>query len=248
MSSTPTTKKRTTFDCDYLAAKHIAPEDLAREPELMTKCWWEYRGIHPTRRTDLFAAYYRKLYQRFYAKYYDATRAEMVSGLPGDSNIFNLEVAVAGVSEKALATKAKLERARRQNLTGLWRARQAADDLCISYPIYISAIFEDACMRWRNMATSTHFRLPRPQQMYNDRARMAALDAQALELERYVPDFRNKTLMAGSMAPYKPDFDKFLYELGRLKRFNKDLTFKRMAEQGYITPEQAEAWTRSARD
>lgn len=242
------TKKRTTFDCDYLAAKFIAAKDLALEPDLMTKCWWEYRGVHPTRRTDLFAAYYRMLYQRYYAKYYDASRSEMVSGLPGDTNIFNLEVDIVPITEAQQARKGKLERLRRSNLTSLWRARQSADELCISYPIYISAVFESACMRWRNMATSTTFRLPRPQHLYGDRARTAALDVQIDELERFVPDFRNKSLMVGSNAPHKRDFDRFLYELGKLKRVNKDLAFKRMVQQGYITPNQAEDWSRIARD
>lgn len=203
----------------------------------MNTCWWDYRGIHPARRTQLFANTYRRMYQRFYAKYYDASKADMVSGLAGRDDIFDVE-----------DTNERRAKAKRTTLTGLWRARQSADELGISYSIYIAAIFERACMNWSNMATSSHLRLPRPVQMYSDKARMAALDEQAKEIERYIPDFRNPTLKLGSKAPHKADFDQWLFELGKLRRYHKEMAFNRMVEQGYICMQTASKWTSLARD
>jgi hypothetical protein len=233
-----TTEKapKTVLTCDIQAARLFSKKDLEREPELMTTCWWEYRGMHPVRRTEYFAAVYRKTYARYYGKYYDHSKHEMVSGLVGVEDPFDTR-----------AKTEKIAKARRTNLTGLWRGRQAADELGISYPIYISAIFENACMKGRVDVKDGTPQFPRPVHLYSDRAKMVALDEQVKELERYTPTFKNATLMAGSQAPYKEDFDNFLYELGALKKIHTDIAFDRMVELGYITRDTAGQWLARAR-
>lgn len=237
-------KTRSVLTCDILAARHIDPKDLARERELMGLCWWEYRGVHPSRRTQLFANTYRRLYQRYYGKYFDYSRAEMVSGLVGSEDIFDLDF--SHVAEPT--RRERLSKSKRTALTGLWRARQAADELGISYTVYIGAIFEHACARWRNMATKDHLRLPKPTHLYSDRHKVVALDQQAKEIEGSIPEFRNTGLKLGSTAPYKQDFDLWLFELGKLRRIHKDMAFARMVALGYIDEATAASWEVAARD
>lgn len=219
-------KKLDVAMCDLHALRHISPKDLDREHELAKSCWWDYRGEHPTNRTLRFAAVYREKTQLFTEKYVDYTRRDFVSGLAGDLNIFPR----VATDDDATITKKK------RALTGLWRARQAADELQISYEIYIGACFEHAKMGgWQH--------LPRAIHLYSDRMKVVALDAQMKEIERYTPQFTNPLLMAGSQAPFKQEFDRWLYELGDLRTIHKEIAYKRMVDLGYITESQAAEWT-----
>ncbi len=224
-------KVKSVLTCDIQAARYISPADLAREAELAKTCWWDYRGIHPVRRTEFFATQYRAIYQRYYAKYYDYSKKDVVSGLAGKEDIFNF----SGLTESRA-------RAKKTNLTGLWRARQAADELGIRYEIYISAIFEKACMNGKVQIRNGRPQFPRPTHLYSDKAKLAALDEMVDELERYVPDFRNGHLKVGSQAPWKDEFDGWLYNFVALKRVNKDITLDRLVELNYITRETADDW------
>ncbi len=214
--------------CDLHALRHVQPADWEKEADLAKSCWWEYRGEHPVNRTLMFAAAYRDLTQRFTGKFIDYTRQDYTSGIKGDLNIFPREVTD---DDKTKTTK-------RRNITALWRARQTADLYQIAYPIYIGACFNHANLNgWQ--------RLPRPAQLYSDRMQEVALAEQELEIQRYIPDFKNPLLKAGSPAPFKREFDEWLYELGKL-RPHSDIAYARMAQLGYITEEQASQWTTRA--
>jgi hypothetical protein len=214
------------FTCELLAVRNVDKKDLAKERDLMASCWWEYRGIHPVNRTILFAEVYEAMTKRFHEKYVDYSTAAYVSGLRFTAN----KIFPDGLEKDEKASKTK-----KANLTGLWRARAAADELCIAYPIYLAALFEHAAMNgWLHK--------PRPAQLYSDKMKTIALDAQAMEIERYIPDFKNPLLQVGSTAPFKSEFDEWLFELGKLRSIHKDLVYNRMADLGYITPEKAEEW------
>ena len=222
--------KKSVLTCDLLASQHVAAKDLAKEPELMSSCWWEYRGLHPTRRTFIFAEVYANMTKRYHGKYWDYVLSTYKMGFSGQGP--------EKIFPSALDDEKKTKR-KKMVLTGMWRARQTADELGISYSIYVSSCFEHASANgWKN--------LPRPSQLYSDKMKMVALDEQAKELLRYTPDFTNPGLMAGSKAPFKADFDKWLYELGLLKRYDKAMTYTRMVEQGYLTQAQADAWAELA--
>jgi len=249
----PPIKMKSVVACDLIAGRLFTKKDLAPEKQLMKTCWWEYRGIHPVNRTELFSYEFQAATQRFYGKYRDHANADYVSGLGGkESSIFKgveVDPTVAaslsdqrGKNDSPSPREKYLNRVKacRANLSGIWRARQTADELQISYPIYLWACFERASMNgWG--------RLPRPTQLYGDKMKVAALDEQAKEIERFIPDFTNPLLQVGSQAPFKADFDAFLFELGRLRTSHKELAYNRMAEQGYITPETAIAWAERAR-
>jgi hypothetical protein len=257
--------------CDLLASRHIQQSDLLKERDLMRSCWWEYRGVHPSNRTILFAAAFLEIYQDYIRKYRNHKTAEyaVFTGGYGANGIFrDLE------EDKAHAAKLQAIRdglacrteqgqlkkipnknqsaewqqahadlnnylkpfqARKQRLQALWRGRQAADELQISYRVFVRASFERAAA-----LGFKHF--PTPNQIYNDKAKVAALDAQVDELERYIPTLANAGLQTGSNAVFKGEFDAWLYDLAMLRRHHKDLAFRRYAQLGYITPDQAEAW------
>lgn len=222
-----TANRPKTISLDLLACKHIKPELLALERALGRSCWWEYRGEHPTWKTMLFAAEYVAQTRRFTEKYVNHEKADKVSGLTGDGDPYRIFPNVRD-SEKIVAKK-------KRNLVGLWKARQAADELTLSYRLYIAACMERAAMTgWE--------RIPRPTHLYSDKMKMAGLDAQVHELTAYIPAFENPTLLAGSKAPYKREFDEWLYEVGRLRSRNHDLVFGDMVRKGLITKDQAAVW------
>lgn len=243
------TTENTVFKCDQLATENISKADLQRECELQHSCWWEYRGMHPTQRTLLFAATYAEITQHYHAKDKDYKRAENVTGLAGVSaDLGSLDRIFPTVLDSSVTGNIKLDektakhlRNKKQNLTGLWRARQAADEDCISYRIYLGAVFERS-----SLMLTRHRYSPRPIHLYSAAARMAALDAQCKEIEAYTPDFTNPNLMVGSTAPFKAEFDEWLYELGAMKKLNKQMVFDRMVALNLITASTAAEWTTRA--
>lgn len=223
-------QKCNVLTADLLASQHIAATDLAKEPQLQHACWWDYRGMHPTNRTLLFVAEYVDKSQLFHGKYRDYARHKYVGGVRASEHVFP--------SVRDDEAKAKVKR---RNLTGFWRARQAADELGMSYNTFLMSIFEKTAMGgWQHR--------PRPSQLYSDKMKTIALDGYLREMERYIPDFENELLKLGSKAPFKRDFDDWLFELGCVRTAHRDLAFNRMADLGYISRERAESWTLLAQE
>lgn len=138
---------KTPGDCEVIAAQNIAPELLALEPGLYKTKWFDYRRLHHSMATMLFAHYYRQAHAAAVVKYFDRNNTNSY-GLRSN-NIFALP---------------------RQDRTGLWKARQTADRLGIPYPIYIRSAIEH-CL------ANCFSRMPRPSQLYSDGAQAAAADA-----------------------------------------------------------------------
>ena len=138
--ATPTSWKphrelRTTKECDLWTIDLIDAKLYAAEPDLMTTKWFDYRHLHPMQATDYFAQVYRAVYREYSRRNRDVD--EPTNGISND-----------------------ILRAKPAVLTGLWKARQHADQGCIPYDIYIRAAF-----KWSNDAIWQ--RLPRPTQLYS---------------------------------------------------------------------------------
>lgn len=124
--------------CDALAIEHISRPLLAHENGLFQSKWFDYRDLHPTKATYLFAHEYRRAYRWQTARRLDLKKAEHVKGFRG-SDIFKLS---AG------------------ELLGFWKARQAADAIGCPYEFYLRHAFMWCDKRlWK--------RFPRPTQLYS---------------------------------------------------------------------------------
>jgi hypothetical protein len=105
---------------------------------LFREKWFDYRTMHPTEATYLFAHHYRQEYKGAVAKAKDVEKAQYVKGFRGE-DLFKL---------------AAIER------TGFWKARQSADRMGCEYSFYIREAMNYTLSRnWKN--------LPRPQQLYS---------------------------------------------------------------------------------
>lgn len=100
-------------DCDIRAINKISHKILKQETELFKLKWYDYRHLHPTQSTYLYAHYYREAYKHDTKIYVDKTQARYRKGI---------------IEKDFLDSK---ERA------ALWRGRVIADILCMPYDRYI---------------------------------------------------------------------------------------------------------------
>lgn len=127
-----------------IARSLIKPELLAREPELLTKKWFDYRFLSPLQATLVFGAAYQTGIRRYVHKNLDRDLAERVDGVS-----VNLPSAPTSM------------------FTQLWTARQRADEFCIPYEEFMEFSFDFAARRQRQMG-------PTPMQLHaNPRAAYA---------------------------------------------------------------------------
>lgn len=103
----------TTDEADAIAISHIPGKVLAAEPGLMRSKWFDYRLLHPTVATYLFAQCYSKAYQRYVAVTQDHERALFVKGFKGKDFIDN-----------------------REKVT-FWKLRQKCDELGMRYDFFL---------------------------------------------------------------------------------------------------------------
>lgn len=102
-------------DCDQIAI-HIHSKSkkcLDIEPELFKTKWFEYRHLHPTKATFLYAHHYQKAYKRHFGIIFDKNRANNVLGTKKDP-VLN------------------------KGAISFWKGRVASDKLGIPYDFYIS--------------------------------------------------------------------------------------------------------------
>lgn len=145
------------IDNEIIALDRISGTLLAKEAQLSNSCWFDYRLLHPTQRTYLFAHYYEKAYRfmlRLHVDYEQAEGDNPRSYLPKEDPLGK--------------TKAQLLRDKRSGITSafrttttVWKARQKADELCMPY--------EEFCMSGMKAAIGRIWqRTPNPAQLYSD--------------------------------------------------------------------------------
>jgi len=101
-------------EADVLAIAHIPGPVLKREADLMQTKWFDYRMLHPTVATYLFAQCYSKAYQRYIAVTQDFERAPFTKGFKGQDFFMSREKAT------------------------FWKMRQKADEVCMRYDFFMS--------------------------------------------------------------------------------------------------------------
>lgn len=124
-------------ECDGLALRFIPLKLLQEEAALNQTKFWDYRHLHPSQATQLYAQCYVAALKRAVSRRTDLWKGLMMKGMKTDT-IFELEPRL---------------------ITGFWKGRQMADRIGCPYDFYCehAMIFADkARMRF----------LPSSQQMY----------------------------------------------------------------------------------
>lgn len=140
MPETSKCPKRVRVDCLIETIQQHPTEVLEAERRLTAIKWFDYRFMSPKEANGLFTQTYQKIYRRKFAAEVDVERAEKVSGV----HVFTM----------------KDDARERSQLVA---ARQRADELGISYPIYIEAAFDFALKRGDKRK-----RFPRPNQLHGN--------------------------------------------------------------------------------
>lgn len=101
---------------ELLAIQHVPDNLLKKESELMRKKWFDYRRMHPTKATYLFAHCYNRAYQNFMMVTHDRS-GRFMRGFKG--------MDVMEAHEKL----------------SFWRLRQLADSLGMRYDFFLERAF-----------------------------------------------------------------------------------------------------------
>lgn len=129
---------------DYLMFQVHGRDDKPHydtERQLFETKWFDYRFMHATTATYLYAQRYREVFKVIYARHIDRKAAPYVKGLK---------------AEDMFDSKAG-------QLKGLWRGRMIADMLGMPYEVFIELALERA-MRWKRAGGH----LPQPCHLYSD--------------------------------------------------------------------------------
>lgn len=120
-------------EADALAIGHIPAKVLSLEAELMDKKWFDYRMIHPTVATYLFAQAYTDGYQRFIRISQDHERSRFVKGFKGKDFMESREKGT------------------------FWKVRQRIDELGIRYDFFMNRA-ADFCINngWHQPPRPSH--------------------------------------------------------------------------------------------
>jgi hypothetical protein len=142
---------------DELQARHISQKFSSVERELFGRKWFDYRFMHPTTATYLFAHCYKAAVRDAYRTFVDAETADDRKGLQKDDMF---ELGSRGV-------------------TGIWRARQHADLYGVPYRFWcrkaLGAIYQAGWFSWPGRPK--WMQVPMPQNLYGDLAVPAVCEA-----------------------------------------------------------------------
>lgn len=119
--------------CDFIALNGIKNDLLEKEASLFATKWFDYRFLHPTKATYLFAHLYSEGYKLASQQIYDVNKGKYMKGWKGKDFMD------------------KKERG------GFWKARQKADELGIPYSNYINYAIQFGLKRcWKRIPRPTH--------------------------------------------------------------------------------------------
>lgn len=165
--------------CLYIDSKYVY-----KEPDLFQKKWWDYRFVqdefsgvfcpmHPMEATHLFFHHYLKSY-----KFYQQRRK-------GVNVFYNAPVKSQHLLKNSPAT-----------ITGIWKARRAADFFGISYDFWC-----DKCMNFGEIFDKKY--LPRPQHLYSSKN---PYDPDKISVVEFVRLYWKKTNADRFIKPQNPFF------------------------------------------
>lgn len=115
-------------------------DQLAMEESLFATKWFDYRQLHPTQSSYLYASAFEAIYRDFYAQVIDRRAAEFIK-------VFNVEDIFSEPNPVARA---------------LWQGRMVADAAGMPYPEYIRLSLQHRLRGWQQRF------LPRPSHLYQE--------------------------------------------------------------------------------
>lgn len=115
----------TDAECDTIALTRFHKRLFDGESQLQQDCFFDYRYMHPVKRTYLFAHEYMKSYKALYERYIDID-SKGIYGLSRPNDPLDND------PPKGKTTKLRTP-------TCLWTARQVADANCMPYDFYVNA-------------------------------------------------------------------------------------------------------------
>lgn len=152
-------------ECDKLALDRVSASLLKNESKLATTAWFDYRLLHPTTRTYLFAHFYEEAYRymlRLHVDYEQAEGDNPRTFLPKNDPL-GKPLSVLKREEKSGVIGAF------RNCTMVWKARQKADEYGIPYDVFCMSGMKAAIGRiWQ--------RTPNPSQLYSQEILNAIID------------------------------------------------------------------------
>ena len=174
----------TTDVYDELAYLKIDEKFLTKEAALYSSKWFDYRHLHPTLATYLYAHHYTSEYRKVYQRIRDAEKGKYVTGSKGKDEM------------------------QKKSTLGFWKGRQSADELGMPYNLYIGSVMrflvEDTI--WK--------RIPTPSQLYSSKVRLFMIDewAKLLETSIVEPDTAILSDDTEFSREHKRSIEKYLCE------------------------------------
>ena len=145
---------------DALAAASINITLCKKEPELYTSKWWDYRLLHPTQATYLFADAYLEASRKYAQRNIDLEYGKVFKPYPGKDLFAKPQLVYTEKTKKVKQTKGKdtyTPAPSKQTIAGIWKARQMADKLGIPYRFYCdSAIAYTEKGLWHRLPSPSH--------------------------------------------------------------------------------------------
>lgn len=160
--------------CEMKAVQFVDKQNFAFcEAGLFETKWFDYRFMHATLSTYLFAHYYQNSYREQVRARRDinySAHCVPVKNMQGD--IFKAE---------------------KRDYTAIWKARQAADGLGIPYDFYCYTLM-------RNTDESLWTHIPRPQQMYSPALKEQVAERWDVEMKARIILPKDEYYLAASYA------------------------------------------------
>jgi len=136
----------TTDVYDELAYLGIKDKFLVNESDLFLSKWLDYRHLHPTSATYLYAYHFTCEYRKVYQKLRDKEKGKYVTGTKGKDAL------------------------KKKSSSGFWKGRQSADEIGMPYNLYIGS-----ALRFLTQDNIWQ-RIPNPLQLYSDKVKIFMID------------------------------------------------------------------------
>lgn len=120
----------TPTEYDALTAERFTLKHLKGESQLQQTCWFDYRFMHPMKRTYLFAHYFVKNFKALYEEKVDMNSSK-VFGVSRPKDPLDNRPAVNKTNKLTMPTY-------------LWNARRCADFLSVPYDVYCEIACREA--------------------------------------------------------------------------------------------------------
>ncbi|WP_432325248.1 hypothetical protein [Shewanella glacialipiscicola] len=144
------------LEYERIALDRVNGKLLSAEPALCNTAWFEYRMMHPTQRTYLFAHYYDQAYRHMLRLHVDYEQAEG----PNPRSYFPRADPLGKTQAQIKKEEKTGIRQSFKTTTAVWKARQKADELGIPYEVFTMSGMKAAVGQiWQ--------RAPTPAQLYS---------------------------------------------------------------------------------